>query len=80
MPISRAPTGHRIGESHPLSKLTAEDVRRIRALRKQGKGYKRIARETGHPRETVRSVLDGRTWAHLEDGCEGDGSGGTLAS
>jgi hypothetical protein len=76
-PIQRANTGHRIGESHPRSKLTDEKVREIRAHRKEGKGYKRIAKLTGIPVQTVRDVLSYRTWRHVIDAP--DGSRGTVA-
>lgn len=65
--IHRAHTGHRIGESHPLVKLNHEVVQKIRALRKSGKGYKRISKLTGVPVENVRSVANYRTWRHVPD-------------
>lgn len=67
MPVRRAPTGHRIGESHPRAKLTDEIVRQIRALHAKGQGSKSIARQLDLPRDTVRDVIDFRTWKHVED-------------
>ena len=48
-----------IGEKHPHSKLTTEQVR---AIRKDTRSTAQIGAEYGVSRQTVRDILAGRTW------------------
>ena len=51
------------GEDNPAAKLTAEQVRQIRATYTSGgKGYTAFAREFGVSREVIRDIIKGRTW------------------
>jgi hypothetical protein len=54
-----------IGEAHPNAKLTADIVRRIRTLRSQGVGYRRLAAMFGVSDDAVRDVVRRRTWKHV---------------
>lgn len=57
-------TDHR-GVRHPLSKLTDEDVLKIRELYSQGLTQQEIANQFGITRSVVGNIHHGRTWAHL---------------
>lgn len=57
----RSAHGRATGEAHPSSKLTAETVAEIRALR-GGMTRPALAARFGVSRGTVDDVLDGRTW------------------
>lgn len=58
----RQPTGG-LGERHPLSKLTAEQVGLIRAV--EGETISGLARRFGVSRMVVRGIRAGRYWRHL---------------
>lgn len=55
------------GEQHPMSKLTAGEVR---AMRKRyaagGVSQRALAAEYGVSHTTVRAVLDGTSWKHVK--------------
>ncbi|MFM0726226.1 hypothetical protein PQQ53_21390 [Paraburkholderia strydomiana] len=60
-----------IGERHGLAVLTADLVRTIRAMyvpRSRTHSAKAIANTLGFSRSTVRDVLIGRTWSHVDAG------------
>lgn len=56
---------HNRGEQHPLSKLTADQVREIRAL-KGVKDIAEIAVTFGITNSGVKAILNGQTWTWLE--------------
>lgn len=59
------------GESHRSAKLTAEDVRDIRALYIKGQrwcGLRQLARHYGVHIRAVRNVVQGVSWKHLPAG------------
>lgn len=65
---STTPTVWPRGESIPGSKLTAADVveiRRCHQPRKRGAGVVVLARRFGVSRETVRAIINGKTWTHV---------------
>jgi hypothetical protein len=53
------------GEVNGQSKVTAEDVRMIRALRKGGWTLTAIGEAFGISYEAVRLMSNGTTWAHI---------------
>lgn len=55
------------GDKHPQRVLSAEDVRAIRAdhTGKHGQGTA-LARKYGVAKETIYSILSGRSWASVE--------------
>ena len=55
-----------IGEENPASKLTAEKVRAIRRKRAEGALIKPLAREFGVSPHTIKQVLNGRNWSHVQ--------------
>lgn len=57
-----------VGERHGSAKLTADKVAQIRARRKAGESYPRIARDFGVSARTARRVATGENWGHLESG------------
>lgn len=60
--ITRAPTGHRAGTSHPRSKLTSEQVAEMRAIYETGgKGYGFLAEIYKCGASTVRDIVQYRT-------------------
>lgn len=60
--ITRGPTNHRCGKSHPKAKLTDEQVRRMRSLYEQGKGgYGALAKVFECGASTVRDICQYRT-------------------
>jgi transposase-like protein len=56
----------RYGEAHGSSKLTADDVREIRELREQGETIADIAKRMPVGTTSVRNVLSGKTWSHVD--------------
>lgn len=54
------------GERQGSAKLTASGVRQIRSLRSKGATVMGLAREFGVTPPTIRAVLSGRTWGHVE--------------
>lgn len=55
------------GERHGNAKLTAEDVRAIRKLRRvDGLKFREIAEAFGITKAYVRSVTEGVTWRHVD--------------
>lgn len=53
------------GARHPLAKLTAEDVLKIRGMIRQGYAAEYIAEATGSTAANVYAIKAGRTWKHL---------------
>lgn len=53
------------GETHPRTTLTAQKVRRIRALRRQGMTYRRIGELVGASASNVEHVIRGDSWRHV---------------
>lgn len=51
-----------------IRKLNAEQVREIRALSSRGLRQIDIAQQFGIARNTVSSIVNGKTWAHLDEG------------
>ena len=47
------------------AKLTENDVPRIRTLAKLGVNNTQLAKQFGVSRETIREVVNGKTWAWL---------------
>ena len=60
-----------IGEQSPVSILTVPQVHEIRRLRSLGGTYQQIADRLGVTFEMVRSVIVGRSWAHLKESADG---------
>jgi hypothetical protein len=59
--------GTQKGEKNPQSKLSAEDVLRIREMRKQGVSGTRIAKMFGlSHRNHVYDVATGKLWSHID--------------
>lgn len=54
------------GERHGLSRLTADDVRLIRAVHAEGIGYWKLAHKFDVGMSTIRDVCTFRTWKHIE--------------
>lgn len=52
------------GEKHPMHKLTADNVRRIRFLHEGGVPSPDIAREFGITKEQVYNIIKGKHWKH----------------
>lgn len=59
--IMRNHTGHRMGEHHPKAKLTDQQVREMRLLRKRGWKYLALSIEFNCPESTVRDICTYRT-------------------
>lgn len=53
------------GEDRPMSKLTDEDVRELRELRRRGWSYADLARHHGVAHATARKAALGLTWGHV---------------
>lgn len=63
--IKRAWTGHRIGDSHPRTKLSDRDVELIRQLHERhGIGYGTIAKKFDTPRSTIATICRYQTRTH----------------
>ena len=60
MRISRAPSGHRCGSSHPKARLTDEQVKAMRAD-SQEIGYEKLAKRYGRGISTARDIVTYRT-------------------
>lgn len=56
----------RPGVRHHNARLSEDDVREIRAQRKKGRICREIAEEFGVTREAVQSIVDFRSWKHIE--------------
>ena len=56
----------RLGENHPRSKLTASDVRQIRALCEAGKSQKKTAERFGVSQQVISQIKRRLLWAHLD--------------
>jgi hypothetical protein len=54
------------GERHPQARLTEQDVREIRVLLGQGKGYAEIGRQFRVWGPTIRRIALGRGWTHVK--------------
>lgn len=54
------------GERNGAAKLTADDVRVIRMLRKSGVKRKALAHAYRVGEYTIRDIIEGRTWAWLD--------------
>lgn len=50
------------GEKHPQSKMSIEEVKKIRSLFKQGIGPSEVSRIVNRPYSTVYSVKSGQNW------------------
>lgn len=48
--------GRRIGEDHPMSKISDANVDAIRNLRDEGISYGQISKQIGIPKSTVRDI------------------------
>lgn len=57
--------GQNLGEDHPLSKLSEENVRRIRSMIKDGIDDQKIANAHLVSRTTIRNIRIGRIWSWL---------------
>lgn len=57
--------GRRKGEASHLSKLTAEQVIRIRALARQGLTQQAIATQFGVTQTNVGQIVSRKIWAHI---------------
>jgi hypothetical protein len=55
------------GERNGHSRFTADDVRAIRRLRREGQRIRAIAATLGCSPSAIKHVLSGRSWAHLVD-------------
>ncbi len=53
------------GESHPMSKLTNEQVKQIRELYSQGFSTNVIARNFKVSKWNVEQIIKNKTWTHL---------------
>lgn len=62
---------HRKGADHPMAKMTAEKVRHIRTSSARNA---EMAREFGITQQSVCDIRKGRTWKHVLDEGETDGS------
>jgi HNH endonuclease len=54
------------GELHPAARLTTDVVREIRRRRSDGESPTALARAFGTGRGTIRAIIEGRTWKHVE--------------
>ena len=53
------------GETHGKSKLNAEKVKEIRALRNSGYGLVAIGKMYGMHHTTIAQIVHGKTWRHV---------------
>jgi hypothetical protein len=60
------PPMYQRGEDNPSAVLTADDVRRLRQLRRDGITLAALAGEYGIARSTVASIVAGKSWSHVE--------------
>lgn len=56
-------SGNRCGEDHGRAKLTRWDVERVFELRDEGMPVAEIARKMEVSRNTIRKIVEGKTWA-----------------
>ena len=57
--ITRAPSGHRFGESHQRAKLTTDQVNEMRAMREAtGASYAALAAQFGCGESTARDIVN----------------------
>lgn len=63
--IKRGRARYTKGEDQYLAKLTAEKVREIRILLKQGVSTVQLGKQFGVDRTTIRAVKSGKTWKHV---------------
>lgn len=54
------------GREHPLSRLTEDQVRIIKARCSKGESQSEVARQYGVAAVTVHHIMRGRTWKHVE--------------
>lgn len=54
------------GEEHYRSKLSKEDVVKIKKLNAKGMGYRKISKNLNLPIGAVRGVISGKTWKHIK--------------
>jgi hypothetical protein len=54
-----------VGEGNPRAKLTAENVRELRARRVEGLTYRQLAGEFGISDASACAAVNRRTWAHV---------------
>jgi hypothetical protein len=59
-----------LGERAPHSKLSADDVLRVRRLYRVGEREAHLARRFGVAPESINDILSGRTWGHITDGAD----------
>jgi hypothetical protein len=57
--------GFPLGAAHPNAKLTADQVRQIRALHREGASYNDLVEMFGVHYDTIRGVIIRRTWRHI---------------
>lgn len=67
-----APAAHRAGEAHPRSRVTADQVRAMRAAYDNGARQVDLAKQYGISYSTAGSVIRRETWRHVEDDPEDD--------
>lgn len=58
----RPDIGYVKGENHPQAKLTAADVRDLRARRRQGATYRELMAIFGVSKSTVGEICTGKHW------------------
>ena len=66
IPVEKRRGGPR-GAENPSSKLTEDEVREIRRLRKAGHSLNEIAKQFRVGRTTIRNIAAGRKWRWLAD-------------
>lgn len=62
--------GDRLGEKHPLSRLTDDAVRIIKSTPRSPGLWVTLAKRFGVSEATVRDAAAGRTWAHVKTNIE----------
>ena len=55
-----------IGEKVPNAKLTADDVRLVKALRREGLTQAAVAEKFDVSRACISEIDTGRNWAHIQ--------------
>lgn len=66
MTINNYRTRDNRGENHPRSTLTESDVWEIIKLQSESFSIESISQKFGVSKNTVRSILAGKTWKHLK--------------
>ena len=64
--LSKGRRGGPMGEAHPWSKLCAQDVVAIREMNARGMSQRAIARHYAVNKTSIKLLLDGTTWRHVE--------------